>query len=50
MPLLRYADLDETELVERARTVAEQLLQEQPEIATAHLHRWLAGREELLKA
>ena len=31
-------------------TVAEQLLQEQPEIATAHLHRWLAGREELLKA
>ncbi|MBK6676423.1 MAG: ATP-dependent DNA helicase RecG [Rhodocyclaceae bacterium] len=50
VPLLRFADLEDTRLVEEARTVAEELLRDQPQAADAHLGRWLAGREELLKA
>jgi ATP-dependent DNA helicase RecG len=37
-------------LVERARAVAEGMLRDAPEQASAHLQRWLGGREELLKA
>lgn len=50
-PLLRFADLllDEA-LVELARQGAEHLLQTDPPAADAHLARWLAGREALLKA
>jgi ATP-dependent DNA helicase RecG len=50
MPLLRYADLEDSVLVEQARTIAEDMLREAPERAEAHLQRWLGGREELLKA
>jgi ATP-dependent DNA helicase RecG len=50
LPLLRYADLDDAALVEQARAVAEDMLRDAPEQAEAHLQRWLAGREELLKA
>ena len=50
MPLLRFADLADTELVERVREVAERMLEQWPEHADAHLQRWMAGREELLKA
>ncbi|MBN8476462.1 ATP-dependent DNA helicase RecG [Sulfuritalea sp.] len=50
MPLLRYADLEDAALVERARVIAEDMLRDAPELATAHLQRWLGGREELLKA
>ena len=50
MPLLRYADLEDTVLVDKARAVAEDMLREAPERAEAHLQRWLGGREELLKA
>ena len=50
MPLLRFADLDDDALVERVRQVAEELLNDWPQQADAHLRRWLAGREELLKA
>jgi ATP-dependent DNA helicase RecG len=50
MPLLRYADLEDSVLVEQARTIAEDMLREAPEQAEAHLQRWLGGREELLKA
>ncbi|CAG0994310.1 partial ATP-dependent DNA helicase RecG, partial [Rhodocyclaceae bacterium] len=50
MPLLRFADLDDTALVERVRNVADELLRDWPENADAHLRRWLGGREELLKA
>ncbi|MDK9723307.1 MAG: ATP-dependent DNA helicase RecG [Sterolibacteriaceae bacterium MAG5] len=50
MPLLRFADLDDTALVERVRNVADELLRDWPEHADAHLKRWLGGREELLKA
>ena len=50
VPLLRYADLEDEALVAQARAAAEELLRERPQAATAHLARWLAGREELLKA
>jgi ATP-dependent DNA helicase RecG len=50
MPLLRYADLEDTVLVDKARAIAEDMLREAPDRAEAHLQRWLGGREELLKA
>ncbi|MCF8200093.1 MAG: ATP-dependent DNA helicase RecG [Sulfuritalea sp.] len=50
LPLLRYADLEDAALVERARAVAETMLRDEPQAAEAHLKRWLGGREELLKA
>jgi ATP-dependent DNA helicase RecG len=50
VPLLRYADLGDEVLVEAARATAEELLRDHPANAEAHLQRWLAGREELLRA
>ena len=51
VPLLRYADLEvDTELVELAREMAENLLRNAPDRAQRHLKRWLGSREELLKA
>ena len=50
MPMLRYADLEDTLLVEAARETAETLLHKHPETAIAHQTRWLAGGEEMLKA
>ena len=50
VPMLRFADLErDTDLLEQARDVASQLLERAPAVAEAHLARWLAGREELLK-
>jgi len=50
LPLLRFADLEDTALVEAARETAEELLTKWPEHAARHLARWLGGRTELLKA
>ena len=50
VPLLRFADLDDDRLIEAARTAADIMLRDHPERANAHLHRWLGGREELLRA
>jgi ATP-dependent DNA helicase RecG len=50
LPLLRFADLEDTALVEAARAAAEEMLTHWPEHATRHLARWLGGRAELLKA
>jgi len=50
LPLLRYADLQDSALVEEAQALADKLLRDNPAIADAHLQRWLGGREELLKA
>ncbi len=51
LPLLRYADLDaDADLVEIAREIAEELLNDAPELADRHLQRWLGGREDLLKS
>jgi ATP-dependent DNA helicase RecG len=49
--LLRFADLDrDAELVEAAREEATRMLASDPQRVDAHLERWLAGREEFLKA
>ena len=50
LPLLRFADLEDTQLVAAARAAAEELLAHWPEHAKNHLARWLGGRAELLKA
>ncbi|MFN6961004.1 MAG: ATP-dependent DNA helicase RecG [Rhodocyclaceae bacterium] len=50
LPLLRFADLDDTALVEAARMAAEEMLASHPQAVERHLARWLAGRAELLKA
>jgi ATP-dependent DNA helicase RecG len=50
LPLLRYADLEDTALVEKARQLADELLRDSPAVADAHLARWLGGREAFLKA
>jgi ATP-dependent DNA helicase RecG len=50
LPLLRFADLEDTTLVEAARSAAEELLSHYPAAAERHLARWLGGRAELLKA
>jgi ATP-dependent DNA helicase RecG len=50
VPLLRFADLDDAALIERVRSVAEEMLRDWPQAAEAHMRRWLGGREELLKA
>ncbi|MEK0435460.1 MAG: ATP-dependent helicase recG [Pseudomonadota bacterium] len=48
--MLRFADLEKDQwLVERARNVALTLLAQQPEVAEAHLARWLGAREDFLR-
>jgi ATP-dependent DNA helicase RecG len=48
--MLRFADLEtDIDLLEAARTTAEELLQHQPEVAELHLKRWLSSREDYLK-
>lgn len=50
VPMLRFADIDkDAELLDRARDIAERLIQQQPDIAQRHLARWLGGRDVLLK-
>ncbi|MDP1605905.1 MAG: ATP-dependent DNA helicase RecG [Rhodocyclaceae bacterium] len=49
LPLLRFADLEDTALVEAARAAAEEMLAEWPGHAERHLARWLGGRAELLR-
>jgi len=51
VPLLRYADLEEDAgLVEIARGLAEEILQDAPRVADAVTARWFGGRAALLKA
>jgi ATP-dependent DNA helicase RecG len=51
VPLLRFADLSEDlSLVNKARQVAEQLLDHHPLAAQKHLARWRGVRAEFLKA
>ncbi len=47
--MLRFADINEDEdLLEQARESAETLLREYPDAAQAHLHRWLASKQDYL--
>jgi ATP-dependent DNA helicase RecG len=49
LPMLRFADLErDLALLEAARDLAPYLLAEMPEVAQAHLNRWLGGRAQLL--
>ncbi len=51
VPLLRFADLGADEdLLALARGTAEILLREHPQQVQAHVARWLASRQELLRA
>jgi ATP-dependent DNA helicase RecG len=51
VPMLRFADLaTDVDLLEAARNVADRLLREHPRSVDAHLHRWMASRQEYLKA
>jgi ATP-dependent DNA helicase RecG len=48
--MLRFADLEtDTWLVESARDIAQQLLQDDPATVEVHLQRWLGAREDYLK-
>lgn len=50
VPMLRFADLSvDLGLLEAARNIADRLLRDQPDVAHAHLARWLGGKDELLK-
>ncbi len=50
-PLLRFANLAEDgDLIETARSVAEDLLANHPASAERHLERWLGGRADFLRA
>jgi len=50
VPMLRFADLErDLDLLEAARDAADWLLREHPQLADAHLERWLGGREEFLR-
>ncbi|VEJ21870.1 ATP-dependent DNA helicase RecG [Neisseria animaloris] len=49
VPMLRFANLEEDlHLLEKAREIAPQLIEEHPDIVEAHLNRWLASRESYL--
>jgi ATP-dependent DNA helicase RecG len=49
--LLRFADLaTDGPLIEAARAAAQRLLKERPEAARGQVERWLASREEFVKA
>ncbi len=48
--MLRFADLETDQwLVERARDLAQHLLLQRPDIADAHLARWLGAKEDYLR-
>ncbi len=50
MPMLRFADLNaDADLLEAARDAATRMLQDHPDLARAHLQRWLGGKQEYLR-
>ncbi len=50
VPLLRFADLElDVDLLEKARTVAPQLIRDHPSLVEKHLRRWLSGRQDYLR-
>jgi ATP-dependent DNA helicase RecG len=48
--LLRFADLQDSAMIERARSAAEALLAAHPQAAAAQVERWLASKADYLKA
>ncbi|MEP6605970.1 MAG: ATP-dependent DNA helicase RecG, partial [Nitrosospira sp.] len=50
VPMLRFADLEQDgDLLDAARSVAEELLCDHPEAAKRHLQRWLGKKSEYLR-
>jgi len=50
VPMLKFADLDaDLDLLNFARSAAERLLGEQPDVARAHMARWLGEKHDYLK-
>lgn len=50
-PMLRFADLaEDTDLLAKAQQAAELMLKQYPAAVESHLARWLAGRQEFVKA
>ena len=50
LALLRFADLDlDVALAESARARAADLRANRPDVAAAHLARWMRGREDFLR-
>jgi ATP-dependent DNA helicase RecG len=48
--MLRFADLTEDEdLLEQARVTADELLRDAPDVARAHLQRWMANKHDFLQ-
>jgi ATP-dependent DNA helicase RecG len=51
LPMLRFADLErDSDLVEAAQQAAEELIEQDPAAARAHVERWLGSRQELTHA
>jgi len=51
VPMLRFADINEdAKLLEAARSLADELLRDHPEVAQAHLLRWMANKPDFLHA
>jgi ATP-dependent DNA helicase RecG len=49
--LLRFADLEaDADLLDWARATAVRMLDHHPELAHEHMHRWLGGKSDFLKA
>ena len=51
VPMLRFADLEQdTQLLAWARRLAPRMGAERPDLVAQHLHRWLGGKSDYLKA
>ncbi len=51
VPMLRFADITQDELMlNTARTIADEILQDYPDAARAHLQRWMANKPDYLHA
>ena len=51
VPMLRFADITQDELMlNTARTLADEILQDYPDAARAHLQRWMANKPDYLHA
>jgi ATP-dependent DNA helicase RecG len=51
VPMLRFADINQDAImIDLARTLADEMLRDYPEAASAHLQRWMANKPEYLHA
>ncbi|MBX6318559.1 MAG: ATP-dependent DNA helicase RecG, partial [Pigmentiphaga sp.] len=51
LALMRFADLEnDLEIAEQAHEAAADLMARAPDVVSAHLARWMRGREDFLKA